>query len=600
MSTQVRSFKNLFYVTAALFAAMILVIPVSATPQIGPADDSFYTVPSLLPPGSHGDIVWYRQAQVDIPGAPTLNAWNVLYFSTDSVGNQNVVTGTVMVPQSGQNGRILSYAVGTQGLSQMCAPSRQLADGTEYENANLVAVLKEGYTLLVTDNPGYTTGGLPSYMMGIAQGHACLDIIKAATQIPGAPVSINDDVVIWGYSQGGQTAAWAGELQPQYMPGIDLVAIAAGGVPADLIETGYNTDGKIGSSFLLQVVVGLYSQYPVEVPLYDLANAQGLEAIEAVQNMCVFESLFEYMRIELADLGVDHLTLAQLIDMYVYDPLMSQKLGSTKIDAPLYLYHGTSDEFIPLEPALQLKEAYCSLGTTVTFGVYEGEHITTQFQAAPDVLNWFDCQFNPWCFDFGTCITVNQRPIANNNPLDGDFIISLTDWPFEGSIGLKTLRQTVELPDDSNITVDANMDTNNLTGDLGIPTFVAPLWVTVIPVKVRLEIEAAGPMTGSVSLDNNGGLHIDGHQYINLAIDGVGLSYIAGIPIRLHGEDPVDIPINFDGPVSSLGDGSLEFTGTTTFPRMTGGLFSGLFTTLMSGPGQTYSFKMTPPDLREW
>ena len=59
--------------------------------------------------------------------------------------------------------------------------------------------------------------------------------------------------------------------------------------------------------------------------------------------------------------------------------------------------------------------------------------------------------------------------------------------------------------------------------------------------------------------------------------------------------------MNFNGPISSLGNGGLSFEGETTFPRLTDcGLFNGLFTTLMSGPGQQYSFNIAPPAPTSW
>jgi hypothetical protein len=57
----------------------------------------------------------------------------------------------------------------------------------------------------------------------------------------------------------------------------------------------------------------------------------------------------------------------------------------------------------------------------------------------------------------------------------------------------------------------------------------------------------------------------------------------------------VQFPIVFDGPVSSLGNGGLVFTGTTTFPQIKGCAISAILSALMSGSGQTYSFAVAPP-----
>lgn len=88
-----------------------------------------------------------------------------------------------------------------------------MSQGKDYENINISAALNAGYAVLVSDNPGYTNNaGLPGYMVGKAQAHAVLDIVTAASQVPGSIVTADSKTAIWGYSQGGQTAAWAGEV----------------------------------------------------------------------------------------------------------------------------------------------------------------------------------------------------------------------------------------------------------------------------------------------------------------------------------------------------------------------------------------------------
>ena len=71
-----------------------------------------------------------------------------MYRSTDSLGAENAVTGTVIVPNGiwlGFGGRpVVSYATGTHGLQQGCAPSLQMAAGTDYESENIKAALNEG------------------------------------------------------------------------------------------------------------------------------------------------------------------------------------------------------------------------------------------------------------------------------------------------------------------------------------------------------------------------------------------------------------------------------------------------------------------------
>jgi hypothetical protein len=589
-----------------LLAALALpALTATAAPVVGPSDASFYTAPNGAFNGNHGELVWYRPASINMgAGAPATQAWNVLYRSTDAVGAINLVTGTVIVPGTAWTGSgtrpVVSYAVGTHGLAQGCAPSMQLARGSDYENANIAAAVRAGYAVLVSDNPGYTTGDTPTYLAGKAQGQAVLDIIQAATQVPGSGITSSSRTAIWGYSQGGQTASWAGELKDSYAPSLNLVGIAAGGTPADFIRTGNYLDGSTGASFLLQAVVGLGTQYPAQIPVYSLANANGLNAINKAKSQCVFDSLFEYMNHSISEYTVGNKTLPQLLTIQsVNATLLAQNLGNGKISVPLYQYHGTADEFIPIDQHVALKKKYCSKFSNVTFGVFPSEHIVTQFQAAPQVLSWLGDRFANK-LTLGTCLTFTAEPKSNANPGGGNFVVSLKSWPLAGNIGLKTLAQAVALPDASTFTADTDMTAKTLNGSLSIPTFTTNLKIIGLPADVKLAVTPVGTTTGSATLDGNGQLHVHGNALVNIKVVSAGES-ILQIPFGCQTSAPVSLPINFDGPVSSLGNGNLTFTGTTTFPSMTGcGLFSGLFSALMSGPGQTYTFTVKPPAPTVW
>ena len=78
--------------------------------------------------------------------------------------------------------------------------------------------------------------------------------------------------------------------------------------------------------------------------------------------------------------------LAQLEAMpSIAAAINAQQLGTTRIPVPVYQYHGQADEIIPLAQDIALKQQYCAEGVPDEFVLYPSEHITTQFQAAPQV-----------------------------------------------------------------------------------------------------------------------------------------------------------------------------------------------------------------------
>ena len=582
--------------TAVAAAAATTMATSAVAATVGPADDTFFTLPSSVPAGSAGTLISYRQTTVDLgDNVPVPKAWNVLYKSTDSVGQSNVVSGTVLVPNTSwpwwKGSRpVVLYAVGTHGLATECAPSRQMAKGTDYENANIAAALAEGYAVLVTDYQGYVAGDKSTYLAGMSQGNAVLDIFKAAVAVPNVGLKANTKVAIWGFSQGGQSAAWAGQLQPTYAPTMKLVGVAAGGIPGDFISSALNLDGNLGAAFLASGVVGLGNQYPNKLPIDLIASAAGKAELAKLSTKCVFEALPEYQNKRISDYTVGGITLTDLLAVpNIAAVLTEQDLGKSKINAPLYQYHGQADQFIPLAQAFALKQMYCSQGTKVKFDLYPSEHISTQFQAAPAALSFIADRIAGRTVP-NTCSNTTV-PAPTANPGGGNFVVTLDKWPLTASVNLKTLAQTVTLPAASSFTADADITDKTLKGQLAVPDFETTITLFGIPAKVGLRITPAGDTTGTAELDTEGQLSINGTAKAFISV-----TSLLGINLgECKTTAPVEFPLNFKGPVSALGSGGLKFSGTTTFPTLSGCFFSAVLSTLMSGSGQGYSFQVAPP-----
>ena len=576
-------------------AALALAASSAFAATQGPADDSFYTYQE--PTGSHGDLVSYRQAPAFNlgQGAPATNAWNVIYQSKDAVDNDNTVSGTVFVPQAAWTGTgprpVILYAIGTQGLAQNCAPSRQFAKGTEYENANIAAALKAGYAVLVTDYEGYMTGVFtPTYLAGASQGHAVLDILKAASSIPGAGVAANAPAAVWGYSQGGQSADFAGEQKATYTPEMNLVAVAAGGVPGDFIRSAHYLDGSYGFAFLGLAITGLNSQYGQDIPINLVATDFGKQTLNRIAGECIFQALFDVMDHKLSEYTLGNQNLDALLSVGpVKATLLKQTLGTKGIPVPLYQFHGAADEFIPLDQAFALKQSYCAKGTKVTFDLYPSEHIATLTQAATPVLTWLNDRFagKPAT---DTCSN-NTAPTSTAIPPGGHLVVNMNKWPLNAKVHLKLLNSDVILPATSTFSAQADVTAKTLNGSLDVPSFNQKVNLIGLKLPIGLRIMSAGPVTGTVSLDTDGILHVHGKAPVD-----INITSVVYIPFgACKTATPVDFPLDFDGPISSLGNGNLTFSGTVTFPKVTGCAIQGTLSAFMSGAGQTFSFTVAPP-----
>lgn len=291
--------------------------------------------------GRAGDIVTSSPTSFHpLPGQPTnTRAWHVEYNSTTAKGEPNVVSGTVIVPQDGRRGPrpLITYAVGTVGLGDSCAPSAGFPKGTTAE-ANLIQLLTaRGWAVAVTDYEGLGTPGEHTYTVGRAEGQAVLDAARAAQRLPEAGLSKDGPVGIMGYSQGGQASGWAAELHDSYAPELNVKGTATGGVPADLLKTADFNNGNAGAGLILMAAVGQNAAFP-ELRLEKYLNDKGRFFVNLMKTNCVaIDGIVGAFR-KISDVTVKN---------PLYEPdwqrrLRDSDLGSHGPDHPVYLYHGCS------------------------------------------------------------------------------------------------------------------------------------------------------------------------------------------------------------------------------------------------------------------
>jgi Secretory lipase len=353
-----------------------------------PAGDAFYVPPDPLPPGQHGDIIWCRPVASPAPGA---DAWQILYLSTTVSGVPAAVSGTVLVPTTPYPGTrpVTAYASGTQGWGDQCAPSREMQSGTYDEQFAVDNLLAQGWAVAVTDYPGLGTPGDETYAVGIPEGYAVLDALRAATLLPGAGLSTAAPMGIEGYSQGGGAAGWAAQLQPRYAPGLRLQGVAMGGTPANLQTVAANLNGSAFFAFLGGAVIGFNAAYPALDLLSDLTPA-GRAALAQLDTMCQEQALATYAGQRIQDYTAGGIN--PIGEPRWQQVLDANDLGAIKPPVPLLQYHGLADEVIPWQVEAALHSQWCTMGVTTLFTSYPGDHVTTQVEAQSQVATWLSAR----------------------------------------------------------------------------------------------------------------------------------------------------------------------------------------------------------------
>ncbi|WP_091453699.1 lipase family protein [Actinokineospora iranica] len=352
--------------------------PVSGNPPLpggtGPADDSFYTPPSPLPQGQPGDVIRWRPARPGPRGA-IANSWQIMYLSNSALGKPIAVTGTIIMPKSANpaTAPIAAVTSGTQGPAFLCAPSIMEQTGSHYEQPAIDDFIKAGYAIALPDYEGYKPDPKTTYMTGQSMGRTTLDAVRAAQKFSETKVAAGAKVVLKGYSQGGGAAMWAGQLHPTYAPELNLVGVAAGGVPADLVMVGLPLDAKWGSGFFLYALLGLANAYP-ELDLYSALTPAGKAAYDDMsKDSCTFELLTKYANKKISD----YFTQSVFVTPAWAARLAENKLGATPIKVPVYQYHGSADNIVAFGQADTLHKTYCGAGVNLTWKVIpDQDHIT--------------------------------------------------------------------------------------------------------------------------------------------------------------------------------------------------------------------------------
>lgn len=359
---------------------------------------AFYEPPADIP-GTPGQIIRSADAPLLLDplklSASTVSATRVMYASTDRLGRPIAVTGTIFVPKTAWTGPgkrpVISYAAGTQGMADRCAPSRQMGEGFEYEGVFAAGLIAAGYALAMTDYQGLGTDGSHTYMNREVQGRAVLDMARAAKSIPGAGLA-DSPVGITGYSQGGGAAAAAAELTSTYAPDLDVKGVVAGAVPADLGAVGANLDGSLFAGFLGYALIGLAAGYDIDMTPY-LSEA-GTTTLKGIENTCVLE-VTKYGGTKSSTLTADGRPLTAYFDEEPFKSVLADnKIGNRKPVPPVLVTHSLADDVIPYSVGRAMATSWCEKGANVRFRpIVTPTHIGGALPTSTDALLFFKARF---------------------------------------------------------------------------------------------------------------------------------------------------------------------------------------------------------------
>lgn len=353
-----------------------------ATPEVphdfrGPTA-AFYRVPEPLPDAPHGSLVRYQR--LDDVGHGRV--YRVMYTSRSVSGQPIVVTGLTALPENGGRDRVvLTWAHGTSGIADSCAPSKQPLGILA---AVLDVFLQRGWIVTATDYEGLGTPGRHPYIAGISEGRSTLDAIRAAAQLPGAHAGRR--ALIWGHSQGGHAAMFAAELAPRWTPERRVLGTVSGAPPShfdELIESLRTSDYR---GYVALAAAGIHAAYP-RARLSQVLTAKGRALLPVVDRACTDDVFRAFNAVPLDDVVKANPTTVEPWRTI----LAANEPGRVITRSPLLIIHGEADEQIPPSTSQLLFDELCARGQPVERRTYPGQsHAGVILPSFAPMLQWMD------------------------------------------------------------------------------------------------------------------------------------------------------------------------------------------------------------------
>jgi len=363
-------------------------------PKKGPAGLKFYKPPKKIP-AAHGKLIWQRKASGSVPLSSAAVNKLVLYTSKGVSGKMVAVSGSIAIPKgkAPKGGwPVISYAHGTTGIADKCAPSRNtkggVADGyVSYTDPQMNQWLKAGYAVARTDYQGLGTPGMHPFLVGVPEGRSVLDIVSASRQLG---LHLSNKYLIAGHSQGGHAALWAAGLASSYSKDIKLKGTVSYSPASNFkVIAGalaiYSTANPL-SALATLLVRGMSVAYP-DVDPKQLLSDDFLPYWDDTATDCLSELAVET---KLGGLAPANLIRSGYDRTRMYEILDAQN-PAVATSAPILLAQGTADSTVPQPLTDMLYPALVEKGDTVDYKLYPGvEHGAIVAAAENDAMSFFE------------------------------------------------------------------------------------------------------------------------------------------------------------------------------------------------------------------
>src|SRR5438132_9169215 len=333
------------------------------------APDAFYDSPPDLSrqPGA----LLRSEPLKDVVLPAGVRGWRMLYATTVDDSTPATAVATVFAPTDPPAGPrpVMAWEHGTTGLMQRCMPSLVSlpTKGIPWRDRIVMA----GWVVVATDYSFAEKGGPHPYLIGEGEARAVLDSVRAARQM--SELTLDKRMVVWGHSQGGHAALWAGIIGPRYTPDLEIrgvVAIAPSANIKNVLAMNVQMD-KLFGPYLAQS----YSRFYPDITFEQAIRPEALDAARQIVDLCDFlpEDL---QRIKALAATFDGPALDTNSNKALQARL-EQNATDGPIQAPVVIARGPSGAVGPSSATDAYVEERCSAGQRLEYWTFAGrDHIT--------------------------------------------------------------------------------------------------------------------------------------------------------------------------------------------------------------------------------
>ena len=374
----------------ALVAVVLVAVSLVLQSRV-PMPDAFYDPPDHVPraPGVLLRTEPFHSDEISAGAA----AWKILYTTTRDEGEPAVASGLVVTPDETGPSPVVAWAHGTTGVAPGCAPS-VLDDGLAAGAMFLQdEVLGAGWAMVAADYIGLGVAGQHPYLIGQGEGRSVLDAVRAAHQLTDAHLS--EQTVVWGHSQGGHAALWAGMLAPAYAPELEIDGVAALAPASNLPGLVDATEGVTGGELFASYVVDAYTATYPDVTYDDLVRPGARIIVREMAQRCLAEP--GILVSALTSVSLDKPIWSGDPSSGPFLARLEQNVPAGPIPAPLLVGQGADDGLVV--PAAQdaYVDARCAAGYAVDYRTYDGRGhvplVEPDSPLVPDLLAWTTDRF---------------------------------------------------------------------------------------------------------------------------------------------------------------------------------------------------------------